>query len=70
MKNSKDDVVEIKIKEKGKPWEEIPVALSLTLTSNEEAIALCQNIADTIGKEVRWNWARSYQGHYQLVNSR
>lgn len=66
MKNSKDDVVEIKVREPKRAWEETPVAVSLTLKTNEEASALCQNIADTIKKEVRWNWVWSYQGHYHL----
>ena len=66
MKYSKDDVVEIKIKEQGKTWEETPVSLALSLLSNDEASALCQNVADTIKKEVRWNWVWSYQGHYHL----
>ena len=66
MKYSKDDVVEIKIKEANTPWEEIPVALSLSSTNTAEVEALCQNIAETINKEVRWNWIWCTQGHYHL----
>lgn len=70
MEYSKDDAVEIKIKEQGKAWEEISVSVRLSMRDNAEASTICQNIADTMGKEVRWNWVWSSQGHYHMSNSR
>lgn len=63
MKYSK---VVIKIKEQGKTWEETPIAAAPKLLSDDEASALCQNVANSIKKEVRWNWIWSNQGHYHF----
>lgn len=70
MKYSADDMVEIKIKEKGKTWEETPVSIKMSAIDASEVHSICQNIADTMGKQVRWNWGWSYQGHYLMPNSR
>ena len=68
MKYSVDDMVEIKVAEKGKMWEVTPVSIKMSARDASEVQSICQNIADTMDKQVRWNWSWSYQGHYLMPN--
>ena len=64
-----DDLVEFRMNEKGKRWDEItPIVLDLTglkVTPDQIAEAIHQGME---GVQVRWNYAgvagNLYQGHY------
>lgn len=61
------EIVEFKIAEKGKTWEDTEVYFSGVFDHNNTDEI--DNVANGILKfknayEVRWNWISSYQGHY------
>jgi len=58
------EVIEIKIKEEGVIWEKTLVIKKVAVRDRAEAYNVCLAIAGVIGKEVRWNWAGDWQGHY------
>ena len=58
--------VEFRIKEDDKPWDATrPVAVeSFGYSEAAEIRRYCQELANAHGREVRWNWKGSHQGHY------
>ena len=67
MAYSRDDVVEVRIGGGETPWEEIPASFTFVgLDSPDDITALCDNIARTMNRQVRWNWSWSYNGHYSI----
>jgi len=55
MKNLKYSLIEIKVKEEGKSWQETPASMLITMANSAEADVLCQNIADIVNREVCWS---------------
>ncbi len=58
------ETIEIKIKQKGFPWEDTEPVLTMVVKDAKQANKVCEGIAKAVKKEVRWNFDWSAQGHY------
>lgn len=58
------ETVEFKISKPNTRWEDTPVFGKLEVENSKRAAEIADNLSTMTGREVRWNWERSPQGHY------
>ena len=57
-------MVKFRTREPGQAWGSTPPIWKYCFENAEQANAAARTLANFLGREVRWNWEGSYQGHY------
>lgn len=60
------EIIEYKVQtDPWTPWEELPVAFTTRVVNRDEASDFGYELSKATGKEVRWSYTWSNQGHYE-----
>lgn len=57
-------MIEVKVHDPNKSWEETPVKVKAHVLSRDEAYVFCEAISKAYKTEVRWNYEGSFNGTY------